>query len=77
LAPFSVPPHRRDHDKEADVCVLSTVLGAVNRATRGDRDDARCSSYDETLDASIPLYENRYGEEVEAVTTAIILENWT
>ena len=61
---------------ETDVCVLSTVLGAVDYrviiAT-----DALCSSSDETHDALLTVYENRYSQQVEAVSIDVILKNWT
>jgi nicotinamidase-related amidase len=63
---------------ETDVCVLSTVLGAVDRGYRVIiSTDALCSSSDETHDALLTVYENRYGQQVETVTTDVILENWT
>jgi nicotinamidase-related amidase len=62
---------------ETDVCVLATVLGAVDRGYRiVVATDALCSSTDETHDAMMTLYHNRYGQQVETVTTDIILENW-
>ncbi|HEX2529456.1 MAG TPA: isochorismatase family cysteine hydrolase [Geminicoccus sp.] len=62
---------------ETDVCVLATVLGAVDRGYRvivGH--DALCSSSDETHDASLEVYHSRYGMQVEAVTTDVILQHW-
>jgi hypothetical protein len=35
-----------------------------------------CSSSDETHDALLMLYENRFQEQVEVATTDIILDNW-
>jgi nicotinamidase-related amidase len=62
---------------ETDVCVLATVLGAVDRGYRVVvATDALCSSSDETHDAMMTLYHNRYGQQVETVTTDIIVENW-
>lgn len=62
---------------ETDVCVLSTVLGAVDRGYRVVlASDALCSSSDEAHDAAIRVYENRYSQQVEVVTTNIILESW-
>ncbi len=62
---------------ETDVCVLSTVLGAIDRGYRIlVVTDALCSSADETHDASMALYRNRYGEQVETVTTACVLRHW-
>ena len=62
---------------ETDVCVLATVLGAVDRGYRVVvAHDALCSSSDETHDASLAVYHSRYGVQVEAVTTDVILANW-
>ncbi|SHO66854.1 Nicotinamidase-related amidase [Pseudoxanthobacter soli DSM 19599] len=62
---------------ETDVCVLATVLGAVDRGYRVVIvTDALCSSSDETHDALMTLYDRRYGAQVEAVTTDIILDVW-
>ena len=62
---------------ETDVCVLATVLGAIDRGYRVVvATDALCSSTDETHDAMMTLYHNRYGQQVETVTTEVILENW-
>ncbi|MDB5413827.1 MAG: isochorismatase hydrolase [Rubritepida sp.] len=62
---------------ETDVCVLSTVLGAVDRGYRVViATDALCSSSDETHDASVKLYSSRYRQQVETVTTEVILRNW-
>jgi nicotinamidase-related amidase len=62
---------------ETDVCVLATVLGAVDRGYRiVVATDALCSSTDETHDAMLTLYHNRYGQQVETVTTDTVLENW-
>jgi nicotinamidase-related amidase len=62
---------------ETDVCVLSTVLGAVDRGYRVViATDALCSSSDETHDASIKVYECRYSEQVETATVETIIRNW-
>jgi nicotinamidase-related amidase len=62
---------------ETDVCVLATMLGAVDRGYRVVvAHDALCSSSDETHDASLAVYHSRYGVQVEAVTVDVILENW-
>lgn len=63
---------------ETDVCVLATVLGAVDRGYRVVVvTDALCSSSDETHEYSLGLYRNRYGSQVEAVTTDCVLANWS
>jgi nicotinamidase-related amidase len=62
---------------ETDVCVLATVLGAVDRGYRVIvAKDAICSSADETHDASLRLYHGRYGQQVETASTDEILANW-
>jgi hypothetical protein len=38
--------------------------------------DALCSSADETHDAIMNVYMNRFGEQVETVTTQTLLESW-
>ena len=39
--------------------------------------DALCSSSDETYDASLKVYYERYGQQVETATTDLILQHWT
>ena len=38
--------------------------------------DALCSSADETHDAIMNVYMNRFGEQVETVTTQTLLYSW-
>ncbi len=62
---------------ETDVCVLAAVLGAVDLGYRVVvPTDALCSSSDRTHDALLTLYNERYGQQVEAVTTELILREW-
>ena len=62
---------------ETDVCVLSTVLGAVDRGYRVViATDALCSSSDETHEAMLTLYRNRYGQQVETASVEAILRRW-
>ena len=62
---------------ETDVCVLSTMLGAVDWGFRVILvTDALCSSADETHDAMMNVYMNRFGEQVETVTTDTLPESW-
>lgn len=62
---------------ETDVCVLATVLGAVDLGYRVViPTDAVCSSSDATHDALLALYRNRFGQQVEAATTETILAAW-
>ena len=63
---------------ESDVCVLATVLGAVDRGYRVViAADAVCSSADETYDAMVTLYCSRFGEQIEVAPTDDILEAWS
>ncbi len=62
---------------ETDVCVLSTVLGAIDRGYRVIiATDALCSSSDETHDAQLGIYHRRYGQQVETVKTQLIINHW-
>lgn len=62
---------------ETDVCVLATVLGAVDRGYRVIlANDAVCSSSDATHDALMQLYLDRFTEQIEVVSTAEILHDW-
>lgn len=65
------------HGGETDVCVLATTLGAVDWGFRTILvTDALCSSADKTHDAMMNVYLNRFGQQVECVTTETILDNW-
>lgn len=62
---------------ETEVCVLSTVLGAIDWGFRVILvTDALCSSADQTHDAMMEIYMNRFGQQVETVTTEVVLESW-
>lgn len=62
---------------ETDVCVLGTVLGGVDRGYRMIVvRNGLCSSSDETHDASMGVYERRYGQQVELIETDELLEVW-
>ncbi len=62
---------------ETDLCVLATVLGAVDHGYRVVLPtDALCGSSDRTHDALLTLYRDRYGQQIEAVGTAEILHAW-
>ena len=62
---------------ETDVCVLATMLGAIDWGFRVILvTDALCSSADETHDAMMNVYMNRFGEQVETVTTQTLLDSW-
>ena len=62
---------------ETDVCVLATVLGAVDLGYRVVVvKDALCSSSDEGHDASMRVYEQRYSEQIETTNVETILSAW-
>lgn len=55
----------------------STMLGAVDWGFRVVLATvALCSSADETHDAMMAVYLNRFGEQVETVLTETIIEHW-
>jgi len=62
---------------ETDVCVLATMLGAIDWGFRVILvTDALCSSADETHDAMMNVYLNRFGEQAETVKTQTLLDSW-
>lgn|GEM_PF-5020388 len=57
---------------------LATVLGAVDWGYRVILvTDALCSSADETHDSMLNIYMNRFGQQVECVTTETLLATWS
>ena len=63
---------------ETDICVMATMLGAIDWGFRTILvTDALCSSADETHDAMMDVYMNRFGEQVETVTTQTLLASWS
>jgi nicotinamidase-related amidase len=62
---------------ETDVCVLATVLDAVDRGFRVVlATDAICSVSDRTHDALVTLYRERFGQQIEVGTTDTVLRAW-
>jgi len=62
---------------ETDVCVLATVLGAIDRGFRVVVvTDAVCGSADQTHDALMALYHSRFSEQVEVAKMAEVLDAW-
>ena len=62
---------------ETDVCVLSTVLSAVDLGFRVVIvEDALCSSSDVGHDALMTMYRTRFHGQVDLVTSAELAEYW-
>jgi nicotinamidase-related amidase len=62
---------------ETDVCVLTTVMGAVDWGYRVVVvSDALCSSSDEGHDALLNLYSKRFSQQIEVIDSAMLLDMW-
>ena len=62
---------------ETDVCVLSTVLDAVDLGLRVVIvEDALCSSFGAGHDALMKLYRNRFSEQIELLSAAEASALW-
>ncbi|MBA1143068.1 cysteine hydrolase family protein [Mesorhizobium neociceri] len=62
---------------ETDVCVLATVLGAIDFGYRVVLvTDALCSSSDATHDALLTVYHQRFAQQVETVEMETVLSSW-
>ncbi len=62
---------------ETDVCVLASVFGAMDRGYRIVLPvDALCSSSDESHDALLMLYRQRFSQQVETAETNELLAAW-
>lgn len=60
---------------ETDMCVLATVMDAVDRGYRVVVvEDAVCSSSDEGHDAALTLYRTRFAQQIEILTTRALLD---
>jgi nicotinamidase-related amidase len=62
---------------ETDVCVLATVMSAIDLGYRIVlATDALCSASDQTHDALLLLYRARFSQHLATATTGEILEAW-
>lgn len=62
---------------ESDVCVLATVLGAIDLGYRVVLPtDAIFGSADETHEASLSIYQNRFQMQLQTTTTEDLLALW-
>ena len=62
---------------ETDVCVLSTVLDAVDRGFRVVIvEDALCSSSDTGHEALMTMYRTRMQEQIELISSRELSEEW-
>ena len=80
---FATALRKRDTDaliitgSETEICVLATVLGAVDFGYRVIVvRDGICSSSDAGHDAQLEVYQNRYGEQIEVADAETILSAW-
>ncbi|WP_371818030.1 isochorismatase family protein [Bradyrhizobium sp. CCBAU 53421] len=63
---------------ETDVCVLATVLAAIDIGYRVIvAEDALCSSSAQSHHALLQLYAERFSIQIEVTPTADILRVWT
>ena len=62
---------------ETDVCVLSTVLGAVDRGFRVVIvEDALCSSSDAGHEALMTIYRTRMQEQIDLISSSELPAVW-
>jgi nicotinamidase-related amidase len=63
--------------ESTDVCVLATVLSAVDLGYRVILvRDALCSSSDEGHDALMKMYYSRFSEQIETTDAETVLSKW-
>ena len=63
---------------ETDMCILATVLDAVDYGYRVVVvRDAICSSSDAGHDALMSVYQGRYGLQIETATAEEVLQEWS
>jgi nicotinamidase-related amidase len=62
---------------ETDVCVLATVMSALELGYRIVlATDALCSASDRTHDALLLLYRERFSQQIATATTEEVLQAW-
>ena len=62
---------------ETDMCVLATVLGAVDLGLRVVIvTDGVCSSSDEGHDFLLTLYSKRFRHQIETIDSEILFAQW-
>ena len=62
---------------ETDVCVLATVLGAVDLGLRVIIvQDALCSSSDAGHDALMTMYRTRFNAQIDLVSAGELFQMW-
>ena len=62
---------------ETDVCVLATVLGAIDLGYHVVLpEDAIFGSADQTHDAMLSIYNSRFGQQLTVCTTQDLLDDW-
>jgi len=62
---------------ETDVCVLATVMAAIDHGFRVVLPtDALCSVQDSTHDALLELYRRRFSHQVEATLAEEVIARW-